>query len=127
MLVFLYKYKSQIIIGLIAVVIAASLYFKGYNDAATKAELKYNAEVLQIKNDQIKKMTELNTKYNSAAESFELSLANQKTITRVIHEKSTKEVEKPVYNMCLITDDGLRIINENARQLNSTRSNKSTK
>lgn len=127
MLLFLLNYKTQIIAFFVVLAIITGTYFKGYRDAAAKAELKYNAEVLKIKNDQIDKMTALVNKYNTASESFETYLANQKTITKVIHEKTIKEIEKPVYNMCVVTDDGVRIINETTKQLNATRTNKNTK
>lgn len=127
MILFLIKYRSQLIILLAAIAVSATLYFKGYNDAKTSMELKYNKEVLALKDAQIEKIIALNTKYDTAASSFETSLSTQKTITKVFHETAIKEIEKPVYSMCVITDDGVRALNEAARQLNATRINKSTK
>lgn len=127
MIPFIINYRSQLIILLTAIAVSATLYFKGYNDAKKSDELAYNKELLQIKDDQLKKIAELNTKYDTAASTFETSLSTQKTITKVFHETAIKEIEKPVYSMCLITDDGVRALNEAARQLNATRINKSTK
>lgn len=126
--IWLIKYGKYIV----AVIALIALIFTIYNAGRTsglnegevkyqKAVVEYQQEVIKIKDENNAELQRLLNKYTEAAVLFEKDLSELKTKEKIINNTVVKEVEKPVYNQCLVPDTGVKIHNDAVDTLNETR------
>lgn len=133
-LLFLFKkYLPQIIgvvvLGIILYVAYNFVYNIGYTKASLETkqcELDHANEVARVTSENSAKLIEISNKYSASSDDLFNSLKDLKVKEKVIKDVVIKEIEKPVYNLCVIPDSGMHTLRETADTLNSTR-NKGSK
>jgi len=125
---FLIKYGKHIAIVLVTLAIVASVFFAGRTSGLNEGEVKlqkevitHQQEIIKLKDENAKNLKETLDKYASASDKFEENLKNLKTREKIIENTVIKEVEKPVYNQCLVPESGVKTLNDAAKTLNDTR------
>lgn len=97
------------------------VYNKGYESAQTKYTNEYNAQVLVLKDNQLKEYIRLSQNYHTVSTEYQEFLKNNKATVEIIHDTKIKEIEKPVYSECIIPITGVQILNDSTRRLNEDR------
>lgn len=113
-------YMLYIKVGLLVALFGAGIYVGwGIRDyAAAKEEKKELIEAIKAKDEAIKAKDELQSKLNQLGLAVvELSQRNNTIHTNTI-TKQYKEVEKPVYEQCIIPSTGIMIKNEARAEYN---------
>ena len=107
-------YMLYIKIGALLALFGAGMYV-GYSwrdYAAVKAEKKELVEAIKAKDEAIKAKDDLQSRLNNLSGAVvELSKRNNVIHTNTI-TKQYKEIEKPVYEQCIIPSSGIMIKNE---------------
>lgn len=118
------KYFIYIKYGVIITILSATHYlFFDYGKRIEKEKhdqtiLAYKNEIIEIKNKQLQEVEELNNKYNEASSQYQSDLVTLKQDTKVITKQVVKEVAKPIYTECKITDDAIKSHSELVDKLN---------
>lgn len=100
-------------IGVIALVLALT-YYGGYK---TKSLLVESAENKELK-EAIKAKDKLQLKYDALSTKVLEAVGKNTVVNTRTTEKTYREVEKPVYESCVIPASGVEIQNEQVEGLN---------
>lgn len=114
----LFKYIGAI---LFCTLLLAYVYNKGYDSAEIEYVNKYNAEVIKIKDNQMKEYIRLSDNYHAVSTEYQEFLKNNKATVEIIHDTKIKEIEKPIYSECIIPVTGVQNLNDSTRRLNEDR------
>lgn len=111
-IVFAAKYWREIIIVILAFLLAITMAFLNYKiGELKKADQKCLSQIQQIEKKNLKALTEKQNQFNQVSADYEKLRSEQNTKVETVTREVQKIVERPIYLNRCIDDDGVHQIN----------------
>lgn len=113
------------LIGGVIILYSAGVYKFGYTNGSNiekvntlSLENKYNKKAVDLTNLQFSILTENIKALQQASQQFQEAQSKTNTIIKQINTETVKEIEKPMYKECVVSDEYFKTITKSIQELN---------